>query len=334
MLKLLSQVMSTDVTAFFLYCQVNSNRFYERYINLSLISVQQKNFSVRTHIFVMALLLVIAFTTMQPVSAGGTNVYSRFLFFSLHIFPAVFLAWKISGFLFNQSFSSRVSPWVLLAIAGAISGFLLAPMSVFLEIVFGVVDYSEMPTKKLEYSLASFMGELEGEWFAVVPKTTIFWPLMNSMLAWKYSSNQSSSGTNPVKPDENPDPENIDQADPDASENRKADSAAFTSAFIQSLPGNLGKDVIYLRSEEHYLKVVTTLGENLILYGLKNAIHDLEKLQVNGLLVHRSYWVSMKHIVKVDVESGLPKVHLSNGFKVPISRRKRSEVISVLREFQ
>lgn len=276
----------------------------------------------------MSLLLVITFTLMQPVSAGGMNFPLRFLFFSLHIFPTVYVAWKASGWLFNQTFCSKVSPWILLAIAGAISGVFLAPFSVFLEIIFGVVDYSVVPPKKLDYSMLSFTTELKQEWFAVVPKTTIFWPLINAMLTWELANKETETEENFYRENiENSATNEIIYSELTTSKNNTVNTQV-SSSFINLLPNNIGSDIIYLRSEEHYLKVATVSGEGLIFYGLSNAIRDLERLGIEGFHVHRSYWVSRKHILRIEIESNGAFALMSNNRTIPISRRRVKEITS------
>lgn len=283
-------------------------------------SVKLRDYSVKTHIIVMSFLLVVTFTLMQPLSAGGLNFAARFLFFLLHIYPTVYVAWKVSGWLFNQPIFSKVSPWILLAVAGAISGIFLAPVSVFLEIVFGVVDYSVIPAKKLDYSMQSFTSELSQEWFAVIPKTTIFWPLINAMLTWELANKDNINANKEI----------LNKSDFDKNINFEF----FSTTFFKNLPKNLGSDIIYLRSEEHYLKVVTVNGDSLIFYGLNNAINDLKKLNFEGIQSHRSYWVSYKHILHSKNESTGLYLYLTQDHKVPVSRRKRKEIDSFLQNLE
>jgi len=68
------------------------------------------------------------------------------------------------------------------------------------------------------------------------------------------------------------------------------------SAFFLRLPESLGTDLISLQSQDHYVEVKTTLGSKLILIRLSDAIRELELIE--GLQVHRSWWVTHKHIVE------------------------------------
>ena len=95
------------------------------------------------HLMWAAGLLVVTLALMEPASSAGLNLLSRTLFWSLHLIPATIVAWVISGWLFNLRASRRMSAWVLLVIAGAITGLLLAPISVTLELLFGVFDATD-----------------------------------------------------------------------------------------------------------------------------------------------------------------------------------------------
>jgi DNA-binding LytR/AlgR family response regulator len=89
------------------------------------------------------------------------------------------------------------------------------------------------------------------------------------------------------------------------------DSDKLTSDLLPEIPieddftkiiKRVGADNIFsLKSELHYLSVITAGKEQLILYSLKEAIRLLEtqyKLPVGGQ-VHRSYWVNQRHVISL-----------------------------------
>jgi DNA-binding LytR/AlgR family response regulator len=88
----------------------------------------------------------------------------------------------------------------------------------------------------------------------------------------------------------------------------------------------LGEDVVYLMSELHYLRVVTTRGSALILYTLRDAI--LELSHTDGLQPHRSYWVASAHVRGLHRRGNAWRLELDCGELVPVSRRKQSEIRS------
>jgi DNA-binding LytR/AlgR family response regulator len=80
-----------------------------------------------------------------------------------------------------------------------------------------------------------------------------------------------------------------------------------------------------MMSELHYVRVVTSKGETLVLHNLKDAIAQLPS-EYSGILTHRSYWVALKHIKSIKEKSGQSSVALSMDKTIPVSRRKLAEV--------
>ena len=72
------------------------------------------------------------------------------------------------------------------------------------------------------------------------------------------------------------------------SANRTADH------FLDRLPPELGRDLVYLRMADHYVEAFTTAGSTLVLMRFADAVAALE--DAGGLRVHRSYWVAKKHV--------------------------------------
>ena len=89
------------------------------------------------------------------------------------------------------------------------------------------------------------------------------------------------------------------------------------AGFFDRLPVRMGRDLIYLKADDHYLDVYTVAGHGLLLMRLVDAVSQLGDL---GLQVHRSYWVSRRHIVNLVKIDGRHRLLLSSGHHVPVSR--------------
>ena len=96
------------------------------------------------------------------------------------------------------------------------------------------------------------------------------------------------------------------------------------SPFFERLPVALGRDIISIQSQDHYLRVVTTKGSEMILMRMADAIKELET--INGVQTHRSWWVAKKHIADVMRDNGKVTVVLSDGEVVPVSRGRVKEL--------
>ena len=84
------------------------------------------------------------------------------------------------------------------------------------------------------------------------------------------------------------------------------------------LPANLDGEILALKAEDHYLRVYTAKGDTLVHYRFRDALHDLKEL--DGLQVHRSYWVRRSAIAQRFTENQKHFLRLSTNLKVPVSR--------------
>ncbi|MGR0185303.1 LytTR family DNA-binding domain-containing protein [Azospirillum aestuarii] len=90
-------------------------------------------------------------------------------------------------------------------------------------------------------------------------------------------------------------------------------------AFLARLPARLGRDLLALEMEDHYVRVHTAEGSDLILMRLRDAIAELAGL--DGMQVHRSHWVAAAAVAGVERKpDGKLVLVLRNGLRVPVSR--------------
>ena len=101
---------------------------------------------------------------------------------------------------------------------------------------------------------------------------------------------------------------------------------AFPRTLLSRVPSRLGDQILALEAEDHYLRVHTALGSDLILMRLSDAVNafgsDL------GLQVHRSWWVAhdaIREVIRVDQRS---HIVLRNGLRVPVGRTYSAAVRS------
>lgn len=97
-----------------------------------------------------------------------------------------------------------------------------------------------------------------------------------------------------------------------------------TSPFLSRLSKPLGKDLISLQAQDHYVEAKTTMGSELVLIRLSDAIAELDGF--DGLQTHRSWWVATKHISEQKRIDGKPFLTLNNGTEIPISRTYQAGV--------
>jgi len=103
-----------------------------------------------------------------------------------------------------------------------------------------------------------------------------------------------------------------------AATNEPQEAPKSDSTFYQRLPETLGTDIISLQAQDHYVEVKTTEGKELVLIRLSDAIQELG--EEAGIQVHRSWWVTTKHVVEQKRIDNKPHLELSDGSVVPVSR--------------
>jgi hypothetical protein len=103
---------------------------------------------------------------------------------------------------------------------------------------------------------------------------------------------------------------------------------ASSHALLSRLPGRLGKEIVALEADDHYLRVHTTLGSDLILMRLSDAIAAIGPDV--GLQVHRSWWVAHDAVSEYVRSQQRAYLKLNNGLLVPVGRTYLAAVRSRL----
>ena len=89
--------------------------------------------------------------------------------------------------------------------------------------------------------------------------------------------------------------------------------------FLERLPLKLrGAEVWAVEAEDHYLRLHTSKGQDLILMRLSDAISELEGIE--GAQVHRSWWIARDAITDAQRGDGRATLTLKDGSDVPVSR--------------
>ena len=88
---------------------------------------------------------------------------------------------------------------------------------------------------------------------------------------------------------------------------------------VRRLPASIGRDVVALQAEDHYVRVHTRLGEALVLASLSDAIEDVEHSGIQGQRTHRSWWVASNGVVSHEQRGRQLVLILLNGVRAPVS---------------
>ncbi len=100
---------------------------------------------------------------------------------------------------------------------------------------------------------------------------------------------------------------------------------ARNPAIIDRLPPKLrAADIYAVSAEDHYLRIHTSAGEELILMRLTDAIRELDG--VEGLQTHRSWWVAKDGLEDALRANGKLVLKLKSGAEAPVSRTYQKSV--------
>lgn len=98
-----------------------------------------------------------------------------------------------------------------------------------------------------------------------------------------------------------------------------ADAPAPKVRFMERLPPKLMGAVVHaVEAEDHYLRLHTSKGQDLILMRLADAIAELDGIE--GAQVHRSWWVARAAVSGVKRDNGRVSLVLPDGAEAPVSR--------------
>ncbi|MEL7708157.1 LytTR family DNA-binding domain-containing protein [Citromicrobium bathyomarinum] len=94
--------------------------------------------------------------------------------------------------------------------------------------------------------------------------------------------------------------------------------------FLDRLPAHLGSDLLALEMEDHYVRVHTALGSELILLRMRDAVAELDG--IDGAQVHRSWWVARDAVEDVKRDGRNLRLVLTGGLEAPVSRARIAEL--------
>ncbi|MGV9007491.1 MAG: LytTR family DNA-binding domain-containing protein [Brevundimonas sp.] len=94
--------------------------------------------------------------------------------------------------------------------------------------------------------------------------------------------------------------------------------------ILDRLPRRLGRDLLCLQMEDHYVRLHTLEGSVLVLMPLTRAIAEIGNLE--GLRVHRSWWVAREAVQGVIHNGRNLRLRLTSGLEAPVARAKIAEL--------
>lgn len=109
-----------------------------------------------------------------------------------------------------------------------------------------------------------------------------------------------------------------EQADAEPASGPAAAPVARPAPFLDRLPPAIGRDLVALQMEDHYVRAHTMAGNTLILLRLRDAIAELAPIE--GAQPHRSWWIARAHVTGVERNGRSIGLRLANGLVAPVAR--------------
>lgn len=186
------------------------------------------------------------------------------------------------------------NPWLRIAVSGFTGALLFSPVGYLSDIYLAG-----------EYPATEPGPELLDEAFGIIPPALLAWLAMNSpwLLGYRLLRKPGNEGVRK------------------RSETILTQERSPTEPEFLSLTNDIKvMQILYLKSELHYISIVTATDKRLILYSLKDAILELQKAEIEGIRCHRGYWVATSAIVAAKQTGRQAILELKNGEQIPVSR--------------
>lgn len=111
-----------------------------------------------------------------------------------------------------------------------------------------------------------------------------------------------------------------------AVEQLRADAAPRVR-FFERLPTEIGRELVYMKTEDHYVEVHTKAGSARVLVRFADAVDELGEL---GMQVHRCYWAANGQMADLVTRGHRTLLRLADDRELPVSRRYLTDVQAVL----
>lgn len=232
------------------------------------------------------------------------SVISHLLHWQIQTTGAVLFIILTHIALFKLFKYQQLNPWLRVALSGFIGAIIFSPIAALSDVLLG--------GETLERGLK---GEVLNEIVSVIPPMIVAWIAMNSPWLMGYRIGRS---TEP----------NVIEVAHEPSDTHSKISAE--PSFLSLTKINSASEILYIKSELHYINVVTSDSKHLILFSLKEAKAQMDEAKVEGIQCHRGYWVAKDAIDTINRSGREAEFLLNNGDTVPISRANVSDSMKLI----
>lgn len=289
----------------------------------------------------LSAMLALLFAVLQPPPTAHLAFPLALLAWLLHIGLGMLCALTAARILFRCLPVLQRRPWPGLLIAGVVGALLFSPLALGLEALFppGPAELDDDGPALA----AGVMGAIAEEFLALLPSYLAAWVLVNvapmlrlghaQPLAGLPAVRPSPSQVGPATPPANPPvlagPEAgatgdglPATAEPPPDEPEPAATAA-DEGLLDRLPFAVGRQLVSISADLHYLLVVTRRGRATLLGSLTEAERELGEC---GVRIHRSHWVALDAVRRLRRSAQGWRCELVDGRSLPVSRRRAADI--------
>ena len=245
---------------------------------------------------VSGVVLTLLFILLEPKPSQSLTGPRAALFWTLHVLGPLAILQGVQSVLPRIWRGGWRLPIVQILVAGVIGAAVFTPMAALIDWGLGVSD-------RQDHVGILTLADLAEEYVNIAPPIILVWLALNLSRQLRLPIDRATEEPQPSVP---PAPE-----------------------FWDRMPPRLGRELVALSAELHYLRVYTDRGDALVLYPFGRAVEELDAEQ--GLQVHRSHWAARAHLVKLQPRGQGGQLVLSTGLQLPVSRTYRAEVAALLR---
>jgi hypothetical protein len=265
------------------------------------------------YFFIFGLFLVIIFASTGNEDGTMLNPLILFLQWFLNVFVPISILISLHISLQSVTRFDRLNPWIKLILTGLVGAVIFAPIAYLLDITLGT-DAKPINSEAWAHGLIEEFGNI------ILP-IIASWVAMNApwVLGFRFRNFNADFENTPK----------MKQSHELISEiHGHVASMEIKPISLFDIPIN---QIIYLKAEQHYLRVITMTKSKLFLFNLKDAISELPEHL--GIQTHRSYWVAFEYIEKIQSHDDQKMLLMKNNALVPISRRNQSKVKMIIKQY-
>lgn len=265
------------------------------------------------YFFIFGLFLVIIFASTGNEDGTMLHPLVLFLQWCLNVFVPISILISLHISLQSVTRFDRLNPWIKLILTGLVGAVIFAPIAYLLDIKLGT-DAKPITSEAWVHGLIEEFGNI------ILP-IIASWVAMNApwVLGLRFRNfNADIEKTPKMK----------ECHDLISETNGHSTSMETKPMSLFDIPI---KQIIYLKAEQHYLRVITNTESKLFLFNLKDAISELPEHL--GIQTHRSYWVAFEYIEKIQSHDDQKMLLMKNNALVPISRRNQSKVKLIIKQY-